>query len=362
MMSTQKGNAGEKCMDKVFKVRQYDPLLDRDYVRTLCPTLWQGRDWVPKLIDRCVSDSRNHPFVLVITDENVPLSFVNIRRLGNSDQDDDDVNTEVSRFYVEGVRVSDKRRGEGIGTITLRDSIEHVRVEERQRCVKKTLFWSVTVPENIAMCNIFERTGWKPISGHMHMWPSIQEVSNVRHQISVQKTQKSFFEWHNIPLPQHVQNTDVVGSWRSVKTSGELSSAMESLRERGASGLRPEYFSAEVFDDAVAFLKGELAKTEDRTVWALSRQSNGVALVVSLLFFRPNIVEMLPNIPPNVISVCAIDQIAAEESVRFVAFDIGISDFHFAFDTPVTLDMFKVSPILSSTKTDTFTLYEYDQS
>lgn len=363
MMSTRRTNVSEKVVDKDFKVRPYNPFLDRHYVRTLCPSLWDGRDWVPKLIDHCVSDKSNHPFVLVSVDEDVPLSFVNIRRLGNVFQEDGaNVNFEVSRFYVEGVRVSDKRQGEGIGTITVRDALEYVRAEERKGLVKKTLFLSVTEPENIGMCNIFERTGWKPISGYMQMWPSIGEVSRVRHRISAEKTQKSFFEWHKIPPSQPVPITNVVQKWRSIKTSRELSLAMRSLRERGASGLRPEYFSAEVFDDAVGFLSGELAEKEGRVVWALDRENNRLAVVVSLVFIRPVIVEKLPNVPPNVISVCAIDQIAAEESVRYVAFDIGLNDFQIGFDTPITLDMFQASPILSSTETDTFTFYENDIS
>lgn len=363
MLSTCVRNANENAINNRFKVRPYDPSSDRHFVQTLSPSLWDGRDWVPKLIDYCQSDNRNYPFVLVRDDENVPLSFVNIRRLSNHFESDGvDVNFQVSRFYVEGVRVSQKRQGEGIGTITVRDAVECVRVEERKRNVKKTLFLSVTEPENIAMCTIFARTGWKPISGYMHMWPSVRQVSRVRDQIAIKKAKKSFFEWHNIPPPTHDAIVGVTQSWRSIKTSGELLSAMESLRERGASGLRPEYFSAEVFKDAVAFLDGAVAEKEGRVVWGLDRNSNGIVVLVSLVFARPVIVEKLPNIPRNVISVCAIDQLAAEESVRFLAFDVGLDNFQIGFDTPITMDMFQASPILSSTKTDTFTFYENDNS
>lgn len=373
---------------KSFQLRQYNHAHDRSHVVSICSDLFGGQDWVSGTLHLCAKERRNRPYVLCSAEGNSPVSFINIRELlpddhvlsltNKSHGKQKTESSAVKRFHAEGLRVSDKRWGEGIGTTTLCRALDQVRTDERgTNSCQDVVFTAVTTQENAAMKAIFNRTGWMPISGCLHIWPSRSDIMQIREHIKQhvdddgERTSTiNFFQFFNIPISDVEDNgNDDVNSkmkthaWTRVQTAAQIQVGIQALCERGASGFLPGYYNADCMSDAIRFLDVEVAMQEQRAVWQLQKTTDfdddSRHGLLALIFCRPIIIDEQPVTPHNFVGACAVTQWAAEECIRFVVNDLGMSDFQMAFDTTVTSDMFQLSSVLRCSEARPFKLFEH---
>ena len=138
-------------------IRRYTPAQDRAAVFDICRDVYDGRDYIPRVID----DYADETDVLVECSEasGDPRALICGARDG-------------SLYHIWGCRTHPDERGKGI----MRKLMRHVEEEARRRDDSTTMV-STTIKANTAMLKIFREDGYVAHANEMWVWPdsSVQD-------------------------------------------------------------------------------------------------------------------------------------------------------------------------------------------
>lgn len=141
-----------------MSLRPYNDKTDRAEIIEMCRTVWNGTDYIPRLLPTLPTYPNTHAFVLPGTKTSID-SFVYVYSLGL------DIKTKKNTYFMGGLRVEPSVRNQGLGKRTISLIGRHMKDVLRGGKVLST-----TIRENEVVVRIFEKLGWSFVE-QMAIWP-----------------------------------------------------------------------------------------------------------------------------------------------------------------------------------------------
>ena len=196
-----------------MQIREYR---ETDYQELLeiCKTVWEGRDYLPKIIHDLAKDEFSYP--MVVLDGGKLVSIANLRVL----------NSQI--VWLEAIRTHPESRGKGYAT-----SLTISMLSKAQSLGAKQA-WLLLNQENLESLKIAEKLGFQILT-EISMWPSHELMQTSLEAFLSQSNQKEFqynqfYSDYIETMDFSTTSYDLFRNWRKCQSISILEEVLNKLR------------------------------------------------------------------------------------------------------------------------------------
>lgn len=315
-------------------LRAYNHETDFSSVNNICQGIISGIEQVPSALEIYDRTTCNHPMVLCL--QTGIVAFANARVMAVKD-------TNLHLVYIESVRVAKQEQRRGLGTIIIKSIMRKMMPVEGE-----VRFFATTLAKASPVVTIFEHAGYD-LHALVHQWPSTEFLYVMKERGAV--CAKHLLEMIGglEQLSQEVRNSTKL--WQKLTHEDEIAQCLSELSSmRGSPDVIMKRYAVDSTGDRISFLQSEWAVLENRSVWTLQRNGKPPAL----LFVRSKSADLSnPFVFSEAVAVM-VDREAAEMSVAFLSSLHWLGLYSIVFDSAISAELIKSSPLLSKIGTSPF--------